>query len=73
MTKIFTHVTLIAGLALATLGTAAASAQTLGERMSAGRLSEAAFQQLISGTGLSADEARGLTLDEVVAIKWQDD
>ena len=83
MTKIFTHTALIAGLALATLGTAAASAQTrgtaaasaqtLGERMSAGRLSEAAFQQLISGTGLSADEARGLTLDEIVAIKWQDD
>ena len=30
MTKIFTHMALIAGLALATLGTAAASAQTRG-------------------------------------------
>jgi hypothetical protein len=51
----------------------AASAQTLGERVDSGRMSEAAFQQLIQSTGLTSQEARGLTLDEIVAIRWQDD
>ena len=51
----------------------AASAETLGDRLNSGRLSEAAFQQLIFSTGLTPQEARGLTLDEVVAIRWQDD
>ena len=50
-----------------------ASAQTLGDRLDSGRLSEAAFQQLIVSTGLTPNEARGLTLDEIVAIRWQDD
>jgi hypothetical protein len=50
-----------------------ASAQTLGDRVDSGQMSEAAFQQLIVGTGLSAQDARGLTLDEIVAIRWQDD
>ena len=50
-----------------------ASAQTLGDRLDSGRMSEAAFQQLIVSTGLSPQEARGLTLDEIVAIRWQDD
>jgi len=50
-----------------------ASAQTLGERVDSGRMSEAAFHQLIVSTGLTPQEARGLTLDEVVAIRWQDD
>jgi hypothetical protein len=51
----------------------AASAETLGERLDSGRMSEAAFQQLIVSTGLTPQEARGLTLDEIVAIRWQDD
>ena len=63
---------LLAGIVVAALGTAA-SAQTLGETLASGRISEAAFLQLIAGTGLSPDEARTLTLDDVVAIKWQDD
>ena len=41
--------------------------------LDSGRLSEAAFQQLIVSTGLTPQEARGLTLDEIVAIRWQDD
>ena len=50
-----------------------ASADTLGDRLSSGRMSEAAFEQLIFSTGLSPQEAKGLTLDEVVALRWQDD
>jgi hypothetical protein len=50
-----------------------ASADTLGSRLDSGRMSEAAFQQLILSTGLTSQEARGLTLDEIVAIRWQDD
>jgi len=66
----------IAALALAAaLGATAtvATAQTLGDRVDSGRLSEAAFSQLIQSTGLTPQEARGLTLDEIVAIRWQDD
>lgn len=50
-----------------------ASAETLGDRLSSGRISEAAFEQLIFSTGLTPQEAKGLTLDEVVALRWQDD
>ncbi len=72
MTTIFTRSAVLAAVAAATLG-AAASAQTLGERLAHGQLSEAAFAQLIAGTGYSADEARNLTLEDIVAVKWQDD
>ena len=50
-----------------------ASAQTLGEQVASGRMSEAAFEQLIVSTGLTQQQASGLTLDEIVAIRWQDD
>ena len=50
-----------------------ASAQTLGEQVASGRMSEAAFEQLIVSTGLTPQQASGLTLDEIVAIRWQDD
>lgn len=72
MTSIFTRSAVLAAVAVAALGTAA-SAQTLGEKQSRGQLSDAALAQLISGTGLTQAEARGLTLEDVVAIKWQDD
>jgi hypothetical protein len=72
MTKTLAHATLLAGLVLGGLATAA-SAQTLGESVASGRLSNAAFEQLIAHTGLSADEARSMTLEEVVEIRWQDD
>jgi hypothetical protein len=72
MTRIFARSALLAGVVLAALGTAA-SAQTLGEALASGQLSEPAFLQLIAGTGLSEQEARQLTLDDVVAVRWQDD
>ena len=73
MTKSFVRIALPAGFAAVALGATAASAQTLGDALASGRLSEPAFEQLIAHTGLSDAEARSLTLEEVVAIKWQDD
>lgn len=72
MIRSFARPALLAGIVVAALG-AAASAQTLGDSLASGQLSEAAFMQLIAGTGLSPDEARTLTLNDIVAIKWQDD
>jgi len=50
-----------------------ASADTIGQMVDSGRMSEAALEQLIVSTGLTSADARGLTLDEIVAIRWQDD
>ncbi len=72
MTRIFARSAVFAAVAAAALSTAA-SAQTLGEKLSQGQLSEAAFAQLIAGSGVSANEARNLTLEDIVALKWQDD
>lgn len=49
------------------------SAATLGEAVAQGQLTIPAVQQLIATTGLSVDEALNMTLDDVVAIRWQDD
>lgn len=67
-------VTLTSRLVALTLAAVAAtasvaSAQTLGEALAEGRISPAAFQQLIADTGLSADEARGLTLNDIALIR----
>jgi len=73
MTVRIAALALVAALgATATVATVA-TAQTLGDRVDSGRLSEVAFSQLIQSTGLTPQEARGLTLDEIVAIRWQDD
>lgn len=68
------HVAVLAGglLAAATASFAADPGQTLGERLANGSISYQAFQQLIPFTGLTADEAKTLTLEEVVALRWQD-
>ncbi len=50
----------------------AQSAPTLGERLASGQLTQPAFDNLISGAGVSADEARSMTLNELVTIKWLD-
>ena len=72
MTKTTTRAALVAGLIAAGLA-GAASAETLGETVASGKMSGAAFTQLIANTGLSADEARSMSLEEIVAIRWQDD
>jgi hypothetical protein len=53
---------LAAALSVAAFG---ASAQTLGERVASGQISQAAFVQLAGSAGLSVDEARDLTLSEI--------
>ena len=64
--------TLILAAAFAAFG-AAASAATLGEQVANGSVSEAAFNQLVSGSGLSSSEAREMTIDQVLQIKHKDD
>ncbi len=62
-----------ATLAAAALAGGVASAQTLGERLDSGAMSQAAFEQLIAGAGLSDAEARELTASDIARIKRQDD
>lgn len=68
------HVLVIAGglFAAATASFADTSSLTLGDRLANGSMSERQFEQLIQFTGLSADEAKTRTLDEVVSQRWQD-
>jgi hypothetical protein len=69
------HVLVVAGGLLAATSAAsfaADDAETLGQRLDNGSLSQNAFQQLIPFTGLTADQAKSMTLEEVVALRWQD-
>lgn len=59
--------------ALLAVGATTVSASTLGENLATGQISEQAMIQLIAGTGLTLEEARTMTVEEVVSIKWQDD
>lgn len=58
--------------ALLAAGASASFAETLGEKIASGKLSVPAAQQLIVGTGLDFEEAKGYTTDEIVALRWQD-
>lgn len=51
----------------------AASAETLGEALATGRITDAAAAQLVAGSGLSFNEAQGLTVNEIAQAKWKDD
>jgi hypothetical protein len=68
------HVLVVAGglLAAATASFADDNSATLGDRLANGSMSQQQFQQLIQFTGLSAEEAKTQTLDEVVSQRWQD-
>lgn len=70
------HVLVIAGGLLAAAGSASfaadVSGQTLGERLANGTMSEQRFEQLIPFTGLTPEQAKALTLEEVVKLRWQD-
>lgn len=50
-----------------------ASEQTLGELLASGKISQAALVQLIAGSGIDAADAKEMTLNDIVTIKWQDD
>jgi hypothetical protein len=63
---------LAAAIGLAALP-ALAQTQTLGQRLDSGQITPAAFEQLVAGSGLTVDEARQLTVNEVAAEKWLDD
>ncbi|WP_424932938.1 hypothetical protein [Amaricoccus macauensis] len=54
-------------------GASIASAETLGDRVAKGAISEAAFQQLIAQTGLNAEEASAKTVNEVVHLRIRDE
>jgi len=65
---------LVAGtVALAGASAAQQQESTLGERLETGQMSYGAFLQLICGTGVGEAEARDLTIDDIVSVKWQDD
>ena len=47
-----------------------ASAQTLGEQVASGRMSEAAFEQLIVSTGLTPQQASGWRRSRRASGRW---
>ncbi|MCB1352559.1 MAG: hypothetical protein KDK03_07475 [Rhodobacteraceae bacterium] len=69
--------TIARSLALAAVlaaGTASiAGAETLGQKLASGKISEAAFTQLIAHTGLTPAEASGKTVNEVLHIRADND
>lgn len=63
---------LIVGAALLALA-GAASAETLSEALSSGRVTQAAAEQLLAGSGLTYNEAQSMTISEIAQSKWKDD
>lgn len=55
--------------ALAAGGASFAAAETLGERVQTGAISQAAFDQLIAHTGLNAEEASSKTVNEIFYLR----
>ncbi len=72
MTILSSRTSLILAAALAAFASTA-SAQSLGERISGGSYSQAAFNQLVAGTGLSVDEAQAMTFEDVAKFRATDD
>jgi hypothetical protein len=54
-------------------GATLALAETLGDRVRSGAMSQAAFEQLIAHTGLTADEAASKTLNQVYRLRSTND
>jgi hypothetical protein len=72
------HMTMLArSLALAALlsagGATLVAAQSLGDQLNSGAMSRAAYDQLISHTGLSADEAASKTTNEIFRLRAKKD
>lgn len=55
--------------ALVAGGASFAAAQTLGERVQTGAMSQSAFDQLIAHTGLNAEEASSKTVNEIFYLR----
>ncbi|MFO1144470.1 MAG: hypothetical protein U1E59_19270 [Amaricoccus sp.] len=77
MKKIFGAAALVGALALgATVASATSPAVgskgvTIGQLLANGQISQSAVEQLIMHTGLTMDEAKADTLDQVIAKRWQ--
>lgn len=67
-----TRSSLLLGAALLAFA-GAASAETLSEALASGRISQAAAQQLLAGSGLTYNEAQSLSVSEIAQTKWKDD
>ena len=77
MKRILSAAALVGALVL---GATAASAttpavgskgETIGQLMASGQISQSAVEQLIMHTGLTMDQAKDDTLDQVIAKRWQ--
>jgi len=64
---------LLAGVSVAnaTTATVGKSEATIGQLISSGQMSTAAAEQLIMHSGMTLDQAKGDTIDQVVAKRWQ--
>ena len=58
-----------AGATTAAIGTSKNA--TVGELLANGQISQQAVQQLILHTGLTMDQAKADTLDQIIAKRWQ--
>ena len=64
---------LTAGATIASATTPAVGAKgvTVGEMLANGQISPEAVHQLIMHTGLTMDQAKADTLDQIIAKRWQ--
>ena len=65
---------LLAGASVASATTPAIGSTpnaTIGQMLASGEITSAAVMQLIQHSGLTYDEAKGSTIDQVVAKRWQ--
>lgn len=69
------HVLVVAGglFAAATASFAAQNAETVGEKLANGEMNQQQLEQLAQFTGLTPDEAKSETLEQIVAKRWQQD
>ena len=70
-----THALVVAlGLAVAATASYAApvtGGETMGQRLAEGKTSPQQFEQLIAFSGLTPDQAKQATVDQIVAKRWQ--
>lgn len=65
------HVLVVAGGLLAAGSASFAAEETIGQRLADGSMSQEQLTQLIQFTGLTPEQAKQDTLQQVVAKRWQ--